>query len=405
VAKSWNRIETWLALVVAGAGVLLLGLGGLWVYVSATAPVLHPNQQEVPSAATAAPTQKWNAAAEQGRQIVRAALAEQNLPGLSVAVGAAGEIVWAEGFGFTDLDKREKVAPETRFRIGSASAVLTSTAVGLLVEKGKLNLDDPIQKSVPEYPAKQWPVTLRQVMAHMAGIPSDGGDEGGLFGQHCDRPVEALQYFANTTLRFEPGTQFRYSNYGAILLSAAVEAAAEEPFLIFMRKQIFEPAGMENTAADSALTAAAPDRATSYFPRFAGDPRYGPDLMRDLDYSCYAGASVFNSTPSDLVRFVHAVNSGKLLQPATVQLFQASQRLASGEETGYGLGWDFETVDIAGKPTRTVGHDGDVLGGNAASLIAFPEAGIVIAIASNTSYADTFAIGSKIAQIFVRKGM
>ena len=85
-------------------------------------------------------------------------------------------------------------------------------------------------------------------------------------------------------------------------MSAAVEAAANEPFLTFMRKQIFEPLGMDDTMADSA-TEPIPDRATSYFPRFAADPRYGPDPMREVDYSCYAGASVFLSTPSDLVRF------------------------------------------------------------------------------------------------------
>ena len=82
---------------------------------------------------------------EQGRQIVRAGLTEQNLPGLSVAVGVGGEIVWAEGFGWADLEKRVPVAPETRFRIGTASTALTSAAVGLLLEKGRLKLDDVIQ--------------------------------------------------------------------------------------------------------------------------------------------------------------------------------------------------------------------------------------------------------------------
>ena len=112
-------------------------------------------------------------------------------------------------------------------------------------------------------------------------------------------------------------------------MSAAVEAAADEPFLTFMRKQVFEPLGMDDTRADSA-TEPIPNRATSYFPRFAADPRYGLDLMRDVDYSCYAGASAFLSTPSDLVRFGMAINGGKLLQPATVQLLQTSQRLPSG---------------------------------------------------------------------------
>ena len=153
------------------------------------------------------PLAQWGDAVEQARQIVRTGLAEQNLPGVSVAVGAGGEIVWAEGFGFADLDKQTKVGPATQFRIGTASAVLTSAAAGLLVEKGRLNLDELIQKHVPEFPEKQWPVTLRQVMGHVAGLPNDGGDESELFSRHCDRPVDALQYFAERSLRFEPGTR------------------------------------------------------------------------------------------------------------------------------------------------------------------------------------------------------
>ncbi|MGH9385820.1 MAG: serine hydrolase domain-containing protein [Vicinamibacterales bacterium] len=244
---------------------------------------------------------------------------------------------------------------------------------------------------------KQWPVTLRQLMGHLAGVRNDGGDEGPLLAQRCERPVEGLQAFAERTLLFEPGTQYRYSSYGWILVSAAIEAAAEEPFLRFMRKQIFEPLGMDDTMDDSATES----RATSYFPRFAADPRYGPDPMREIDHSCYAGSSVFLSTPSDLVRFGLAINNGKLLQPATVQLLQTSQRLASGEETGYGLGWDLETVTLGGRQTRVVGHDGDSLGGMVASLMTFRERGIVVAVTSNTSYADTFAVGLKIVEAFV----
>ena len=315
-----------------------------------------------------------------------------------MAVGAGSDIVWAEGFGWADLENGVKVGPDTRFRIGTASTALTSAAAGLLLEKGRLKLDDEIQTYVPAFPRKQWPVTVRQLMGHLAGVRNDGGDEGPLFSTHCERPVEALQAFAERPLLFEPGTRYRYSSYGWILVSTAVEAAADEPFLTFMRNQIFEPLGMENTRADTS-TAASADRATSYFPRFAADPRYGPDLMRPLDYSCYAGASVFVSTPSDLVRFGLAINRGKLLQPATVQLLQASQRLPSGEETGYGLGWDLETAALAGEQTRMAGHDGDILGGTVASFMTFPD-GLVVAVTSNISYADTYAVGLKIAEAF-----
>ena len=396
---SKRRIETWLALLVGAVGLGLLAIAALWVYVSATATPLHPNAQEVSSVTQSEPSAKWTGAVEQARQIARAHLVDQNLPGLSVAVGHGGEIVWAEGFGWADLEKKAPVVPETRFRIGTASTPLTSAAAGLLLEQGLLNLDEPIQKHVPEFPEKQWPVTLRQVMGHVAGLPNDGGDESELFSRHCDRPVDALQYFAGRSLRFEPGTEYRYSNYGWIVVSAAIEAAADEPFLTFMRQRIFEPLGLNATEPDLS-TDARPDQATPYFPRFAADPRYGPDLMRELDYSCYSGSSIFLSTPSDLVRFAMAMNDGKLLQPATVQLLQAPQRTASGQETGYGLGWDLETVDVAGKPTAAVGHDGDVLGGMASSLVTLPEHGITVAVIANISYAGTDTLAVKVAEAF-----
>ena len=399
---SKTRTQTWLALFVVAVGLLLAAILGLFAYMSATATPLHPNPQDVPSVTHSAPLPKWADAVEQGRQIVRAGLTEQDLPGLSVTVGVGVDIVWAEGFGWADLENRVKVAPDTRFRIGTASKALTSAAVGLLLEKGRLNLDDVIQMHVPEFPEKQWPVTLRQLMGHLAGVRNDGGDEGPLLSERCERPVEGLQHFADRSLLFEPGTQYRYSSYGWILVSAAVEAAAHEPFLTFMRKQIYAPLGMDDTRADSA-TEPIPDRATFYFPRFAADPRYGLHLMRQIDYSCYAGSSAFLSTPSDLVRFATATNSGKLLQPATVQLLQTSQRLPSGQETGYGLGWDLETVALAGKETRLVGHDGESLGGMVASFMTFPEHGIVVSVTSNISYADTYSLAVKIAQAFAEQ--
>ena len=296
------RDRTWVAVIVMGVGLLIAAGLGLFGYIAFTSTPLHPNPQEVPSVMRSGSPPRWGGAAEQARQIVRASVTEQNLPGLSVAVGVGGDIVWAEGFGWADTEKRVPVAPDTQFRIGTASTALTSAAVGLLLEKERLKLDDEIQVYVPAFPKKQWPVTLRQVMGHLAGVTSDGGDEGPLFGEHCGRPVDALQHFAEQSLRFEPGTEDRYSRYDWILVSAAVEAAAEEPFFTFMQKHVFEPLGMDGTTADSAR-AAIPARATSYFPRFAADPRYGPDVMRDVDYSCYAG---FERVP------VHAVRPGPL---------------------------------------------------------------------------------------------
>jgi serine beta-lactamase-like protein LACTB len=399
VSKSWNRMETWLALVVLAAGAALTALLALPVYMTATSTPLHPNPQEAPSVTQWPPSGSWADAVAPARQVMRAGLAGQNLPGLSVAVGVGGEIVWAEGFGWANLEQRVPVTPDTRFRVGSASPALTSAAAGLLIEQGRLTPDAEIQAYVPDFPRKPWPVTLRHLMGHTAGLTSDGGDEGPLLSAQCDRPVEALAAFADRDLRFEPGSQYRFSNYGWILVSAAIEAAAGEPFLTFMQTRVFDPLGMHDTMPDAGTTPVE-DRATPYFPRFAADPRYGVDLMRPVDHSCYAGASVFLSTPSDLVRFGMGV--GRLLQPATLQRLHAAQRLPSGQDTGYGLGWDLETVDLGGRRVRMIGHDGETLGGPVASLWTFPEHGLAVAVTSNTSYADTTGLAVRVAGAFIR---
>ncbi len=403
MAKRWNRMETWLALLVVTVGGVLAGLASLHVYVTATAPRFHPNPQDVPSVDSMASAPGWAAAVARGRQVVRGGISAQNLPGLSVAVGVGDAIVWAEGFGWADLEDRVPVAPDTRFRIGTASTVLTAAAVGLLLEKGLLQLDNQIQTYVPEFPEKPWPVTLRHVMGHVAGVRNDGGDEGPLYGTRCSRAVDALPAFADRPLLFEPGTEYRYSSYGWILVSAAIETAAKKPFSMVMREQVFDPLGMRQTRADSRAERS-PGRATPYFPRYSADPRYGPDPMRDVDYSCYAGASVFLSTPSDLVRFGLAMTGGTLLRPDTVRLLQTSQRLRSGKDTGYGLGWDLDTVDLAGERTRVAGHDGTSLGGRVASVLIVRERGIVVAVTSNISYADTPALALKIAEAFIAAG-
>jgi serine beta-lactamase-like protein LACTB, mitochondrial len=398
-----RKTNTVLAMAVVAVGIALTAFLGLWGYMAATPP-LHPNAQDIQSVAAAEPSPRWAEAVAEARQVVRAALAEQSLPGVSAAVAIGPDIVWAEGFGWADLVRKVPVSPNTQFRIGTASVALTSAAAGLLLEQKRLFLDDEIQRHVPQYPEHQWPVTVRQLMGHVAGVPNDGGDEGPLLSQRCDRPVDALQHLSGyeRELAFEPGTRFQYSSYGWILVSAAIEAAAGEPFLAFMRKSVFDPLGMKDTVADSA-TEAMPERATPYFPRFAADPRYGLHPMRPLDYSCYAGAGVFLSTPSDLLRFAMAIENGKLLQPDTVRVLRTPQRLASGEEIDYGLGWDLETVTLAGKQTPQAGHDGDLLGGRAASLLTYPEHGIAVSVIANIPYVDTAAIGLKIADAFARR--
>jgi serine beta-lactamase-like protein LACTB, mitochondrial len=389
------------ALTLIGVGVGTLFLAGLGVYgfITATTTRLHPNPQDVSSVRMTDPPKKWAAAVERARQSAREGLVTRNLPGLSVAVGVGGELVWAEGFGWADLDKRVTVTPRTRFRIGHASIPLTSAGVGLLLEKGRLRLDDEIQTYVPAFPRKQWPVTLRQLMGHVAGVRHYRNEADYMPSAHCERAAEGLQTFADDPLLFEPETQYKYSTFGWILVSAAVEAAAGEPFFTFMRTQVFKPLGMADTTPDSP-TEPIPNRATFYYPRFSGDPSFGPEPATTVDYSCFAGAGGFLSTPSDLVRFGMAMHTGKLLQLSTVQKLQTRQVLMSGAETDYGLGWTLETFPLAGEPTPVASHASRTLLGGATSFMIFPERGIVVAVTTNISFGETRATALNVAKAF-----
>ena len=393
--------ENWkqkgLALIGWGVGSLCLAGLAIYTFLMATAMPLHPNPQDAPSVAHAAVSPKWIDAVARGRQLARATLAEQNLPGLSVAVGAGGDIVWAEGFGWADLEKRVPVSPGMRFRIGHASKALTSAAVGVLLEKGRLHLDDEIQKHVPAFPRKQWPVTLRQLMGQMAGVRHYKSEEDYRPSAHCLRASEGLERFAEHPLLFEPESRYGYSTFGWILVSAAVEAAAGEPFFPFMRTQIFEPLGMADTTNDSAIEPI-PNRVTFYHPTF--NERLVPEPAATIDYSCFAGAGGFLSTPSDLVRFGIALNSGKPLKPDTVRKLQTPQQLASGQDTEYGLGWMLDTIELAGGPTPLAGHASRTPLGGSTSFLTFPERGLVVAVTANTSRKDTKSVALKIAEAF-----
>lgn len=392
------------ALTLIGAGVFLVFLAGLGLYtfVITVSERVHPNPKDVPSVALAAPSPRWAAAVERGRQFARDGLVQQNLPGLSVAVGVGGDIVWAEGFGWADMEKRVPVAPGMRFRIGHTSKALTSAAVGLLIEKGRLRLEDEIQTYVPVFPRKQWPVTVRQLMGHVAGIRHYDSDAEYAPTTHCERAADGLKSFADAPLRFEPDTQYGYSTYGWVLVSAAVEAAAKEPLASFMAAQIFAPLGMIATTFESA-TGPTADRVTFYQRKFTGDGGEGVVPAPPADTSCFAGAAAILSTPSDLVRFGMAVNGGRLLQSHTVNKLQTPQVLTSGKETEYGLGWMVEEVTLAGAPTRMVHHASRSLRGGTTSFMTFPERGLVVAVTANIANGITRDIALNIAQAFAEQ--
>jgi len=395
-----RRGEAVLAALIAGAAVVLVIGAGVLYFGSTIIPV-HTNPAAIPSAAADIDAGNYAAAVDEARRLARALLVEENLPGLSVAVAVDGAIVWTEGFGYAAVD-RTPVTPLTRFRLGALSKPMTSVAAALLHDRGRLDLDAPVQRYVPAYPQKPWTVTTRQLMGDVAGVHRSRGDNidgDSMPTQHCTNLDEAVELFAGDPLRFEPGTQHRYSIYGWVLVSAVVEKAGGEPFTRFMENQVFEPLGMERTivAEREGL-----EDATSYTPRSILRTRLGIEEDPPPEYSCLAGAGAFLSTPTDLVRFGSSLLKPGLLKAETITSLQTPTRLVSGSSTTYALGWTVGSVQLAGGPVRMVSHRGSPRGGTV-SLLTFPDLGLTVAAAANmTDVTRVNPLALQVADAFAR---
>jgi serine beta-lactamase-like protein LACTB len=196
-----------------------------------------------------------------------------------------------------------------------------------LTERGRIDLDRPVQTYVRAYPHKPWPVTTRQLMGDIAGVHRIRGDNNdNLPGGQCASLADALATFADEPLLFEPGTQYRFSTNGWILASAVLEEAAGEPLTTFITREILVPLGMESTVLDD--RADVPDLTSFYAPRASMRTELGVRKRSRPDNSCLAGAGAFLSTPSDLVRFGSSMLEPGLLRAETIALLQTPLRLA-----------------------------------------------------------------------------
>lgn len=330
-------------------------------------------------------------AVEEARSMAVETRLRAGIPGMAVAVGVDGELAWAEGFGYADVEQRAPVWPNTKFRIGSVSKPLTAVAVARLWEEGRLDLDVPVQSYVPSFPEKRWTITTRQLAGHVAGV-RHYRDQEFLIRDSYPTVEEGLAIFEDDTLLFEPGTDYNYSTYGWNLVSAVVEGAAGTPFLRYMRTSVIEPLDLDETVADH------PDSVifhrTDFYDR-GEDARLLNAPYVDNSYK-WAGGGYLSTAP-DLVRFGLAHLEPGILEPETVETLWTSQETSDGEATGYGIGWRV-AEDEEGR--RIVGHGGGSVGGTTA-LVIYPDEGVVVAITSNLGRADFDNLHRRVAELFL----
>ena len=327
--------------------------------------------------AAALPAQQKNLSNEKRQAIEKAVasfMSQNSVPGLSAAMVLDGEPLWSEGFGMADLENSSSATAVTLFRLGSISKPISATAVLQLWERGKLDLDAPVHKYCPEFPQKEWPITTRQLLGHIGGIrhygPDGKGDVPGDSARHFSSMKESLELFANDPLVAKPGTKFNYSTYGYTLIGCVFEGAASERFTEYLRKNVFEPAGMGQTRDDDFFTVI-PHRTRWYHKDKSGTVRNAGVL--DSSYKIPGGGII--SSADDMAKFEAAILGDKLLKRSTKDLMWTSLKTSDGKETGYGLGWGI--TDKSG--LHLVAHTGGQQGTSTAfAVVPSRNAGVVV---------------------------
>jgi CubicO group peptidase (beta-lactamase class C family) len=318
-------------------------------------------------------------------------MTRQGIPGMSVAVGVNGRLVWSKGFGFADLENEVPATAETMYRLASISKPVTAAAVMKLVEEGRLDLDWPIQEYCAAFPDKPWPVTARELLGHTAGVRHYSGAEENDEVRTYAGVVDGLSKVAADPLCHPPGAAYTYTTYGYNVLGCAIEGASGKSYEQFVQESVWKPSG--------ATTARAEDRFAVIPRRAAGYSRRGPErVLRKSDFydNSYKlpGGGWMAAVP-DLVRFANALFlQGTLLSRDSVAAILTPQKTADGTSTDYGFGWSVEVQE----GERLAWHSGGQEG-VATRLMYFPERRVVVAVMCNLQGAQTHPLVKRIGRI------
>jgi D-alanyl-D-alanine carboxypeptidase len=316
------------------------------------------------------------------------AVEKDKVAGLTIGVAKGDTVLCVKPFGLANVEHVVVVSDQTVFRIGSITKQFTAAAVLLLVEDGKIKLDDRLTRYMPDYPLPAGNVTVHQLLQHTSGIK----DLTRLPTYRRDRQVDAspdevLGRFRNLPLQFDPGEKHQYCNSGYILLRHVIEKASGESYKDFVQKRQLDVAGLKDTYCDE-RGRIIPNRAAGYS-RWSGKLRNAPHVS--LRQS--VGAGNMASTARDLLLWQQAIVAGRVLNENSLALMHAKGRLNSGKEFNYGMG-----VFIRELANRKVIRHGGGISGFRSDLAWYPESGYIIAVVTNSDNAKASQISDRIAR-------
>ena len=319
---------------------------------------------------------------------IKAQMQNQHIPGLSLAVVRDGKVVKAKGYGYANLEWSAPVATDTLFQSGSVGKQFTATAVMMLVEEGKLGLNDPISRYLPDTPPAWKGITIRHLLTHTSGV----GDLYTILDLRQDCTEEELVKKAESVpVAFAPGERWAYSNTGYVLLGIIIHKVTGQFYGDFLKARIFTPLEMR-TARNINEEDIIPHRAAGYRlirGVLKNQEWVAPMLNTTADGSLYL-------TCLDMAKWDAALYSQKLLKKSSLEQMWTPVRLNNGKTAPYGFGWELGSVN----GHRLIEHNG-AWQGFLAHIARYVQDRLTVIVFVNTANADPAAIAHAVAGMFV----
>lgn len=325
--------------------------------------------------------------------------ASQRIPGVALAVCRNGQLIKASGYGLANVELDAKVTPETIFQTGSVGKQFTAMAVMMLVEEGKIGLDDKISNYIPESPEKWSKVTVRNLLTHTSGIADYGAEENtmakGAINFRKDYTEEELvKAFSAMPMDFAPGDKWKYSNTGYVLLGVIIHRATGMFYGDFLQERIFKPLGMSSTRIISEADIV-PHRSSGYRlvkGELKNQEWVSPTLNTTADGALYTSVL-------DLAKWDAALYQRKFIRPASYEAMWNPVKLNDGTTYPYGFGWGVKTQ--AGY--RIVEHDG-AWQGFTMSIARFLDQGLTVIVMTNLDENNSTPakIVAEVAKIYLK---
>lgn len=288
-----------------------------------------------------------SAKADKIDEYVQSELQDQRIPGVSIAVVRNGELVEARGYGLANVELNVPVTAETIFQSGSVGKQFTATLAMMLVEEGKLSLDDPMSKYIADAPAIWQGITLRHLLTHTSGLSNNIYNRLNMRQDYTED--ELVKEIATTPLDFQPGEQWNYSNPGYVMMGIIIHKATGKFYGDLLREKIFTPLGM-TTARIIDEADIIPNRAAGYRlvdGELKNQEWVAPKLNTTADGALYI-------TALDMAKWAAGLDSGKLLSRASFDQMWTPVKLNDGKVEQYGFGWGFGEI----RGHRVIEHGG-----------------------------------------------